>query len=310
MTQLFLLTVFGLYSHFRAFGQVRIVFRMDDVLLQQQPLVDTVLRIFEKNRYKLNVGVIPVYEGKKLTAPEKLALLKSGITDGIFEIHQHGYAHLKGKTDEFSDLSLEEQQSRILDGKKWLEKNLNIAVQGFSPPWNSHNELTLTALEKTGFRVVSANIFAPVANRKVSYLPVTLSDWTRLNDIIQREKSTAYSVIVMMHASDFTAEGRLAQLDSTLKMLTETGFNGHHFSRLEGLPEFNRETIILYQSPLMRYSRKLGFTLTNEEILQPAGQLKKWKWLQQGLGAVFILISLVSIVKLIKWFKGKIPVLP
>ena len=277
---------------------LRVIFRLDDVLLSDQPIVDSIICIFNEKKVGLNVGIIPFYREHQgvSVSHHKLKLLKSLSQTGIIEIHQHGVYHLKNGADEFSGDNEEIQLKKISAGKHFLDSVLKLNITVFSPAWNSYNMQTPEVLKKAGFLAVSANVFAPVKDVGLSYIPVTVNNISDLMAAYESGKYQPGTICVMLHATDFADPEGLAKLRVILDQWVLTGGKGHLFSQVAGGNDYDFKQMRRYQIPLLRYGRKIGMNFYNDNIYAPQS-LIKWLWIQWLLllAGVLLLITTVKI---------------
>lgn len=276
---------------------LRVIFRLDDVLLSDQPIADSIICIFNEKKVGLNVGIIPFYRENHgvSVSKHKLKLLKSLSETGIIEIHQHGVYHLKNGADEFSGDNEEIQLKKISAGKHFLDSVLKLNIAVFSPAWNSYNMQTPAVLKKAGFLAVSANVFAPVKDVGLSYIPVTVNNIRDLMAVYKSVRNQPGTICVMMHATDFADPKGLAKLRVILDQWVLTGGKGRLFSQVAGGNDYDFDQMRRYQIPLLRYGRKLGMNLYYDNLYAPQS-LIKWLWIQwllvlAGALAVFFLLK-------------------
>lgn len=117
------------------------------------------------------IGVIPEYEGQRLSA-DVVPFLEALETNG-WEIAQHGYTHenigrgrasqeflgplgqeLYDERAEFAGLPYEEQKYRIGAGKDILEEH-GFKPTTFIPPWHEYDRNTARALSTHGFTALN-----------------------------------------------------------------------------------------------------------------------------------------------------------
>lgn len=146
---------------------MRIYHRIDDIREYSDELKN-ILDFFEKNTKEFILAAIPLNFAEQYI--EVIGKYKH------CEVYQHGYDHFnrvpKGWCDEFPDtMSLKERKNIISDGKKELERKLNIHIKGYVPPWNNTGEKTMEILEELGFEVYSAqenNTHCYLTNKDIS----------------------------------------------------------------------------------------------------------------------------------------------
>jgi len=175
--------------------KARYLFRMDDIT----PTMDwerfwALLRLFQRNRVKPLLGIVPDNRDKKLDRQrpepkfwETMSLL---VERGLVEIAQHGYQHILTRTSEnallkynesrrverseFAGYSHQEQLDRIMKGREIL-KARGLATDYWFAPNHSFDLTTLNALKTVGFTAVSDGIaLLPYRYRGLIFIPQQL----------------------------------------------------------------------------------------------------------------------------------------
>ena len=125
-----------------------VVFRLDDVQDPWLPDVQvTVMDQFvQKNQY-LSVGPIVSDFGAN---PTVVNTVIAGYDSGLFEIFVHGWTH-----EDHTTFDLAKQTSTLQDSRDKLQ-TIGTPSTVFIPPFNAFNEDTLTAMQSTGFEILSA----------------------------------------------------------------------------------------------------------------------------------------------------------
>lgn len=203
---------------------LRVLLRYDDVSTNSNTNFEKALfSMLETSNRQVLIGVIP-FAGKSVeenmslnSSPndtlgqEKTDLLRELSNKGVIEIAMHGYNHRRyeGKTD-ISGLPEEKQYDLLVQGKKFLERVVDKRIDFFIPSWNKYDLSTVSALERAGFKVLSASV-SSVVNREsnLSLLPGTTYP-ADLRDKIERALRRDVSdglVVVTMHAYDFRESG-------------------------------------------------------------------------------------------------------
>lgn len=202
--------------------QITVVFRFDDYSSRSSTdfevkLIDT----FKKYNIHCTFGVIP-YIVSDVHDPRpqdvvplnqmKTTILKNAIEAGILEVALHGYSHQTireigdGWYTEFFGLDYNSQVEKIAKGKIYLGEILGTRIVTFIPPWNSYDFNTIHAIEKLGFKSISADKYGDASESSpIKFLPAT-SDLLHLRDAIKsaRRISSIYSIIVVLfHVYDF-----------------------------------------------------------------------------------------------------------
>jgi peptidoglycan/xylan/chitin deacetylase (PgdA/CDA1 family) len=199
---------------------VNVIFRYDDY--SANSVTDAELKImeaFRKHGISITFGVIPF----KVTGdPEdpsprdlipidsvKADILRTGYEEGILDISMHGYSHQTNSQaylSEFANLDYKGQVKKLSDGKEYLENITGARVTTFLPPWNTYDLNTLSALEETGFIILSANKKGlAVEGSNLQYLPVSCG-MTELQDAVKAARKSSDDqplVVALLHDYDF-----------------------------------------------------------------------------------------------------------
>jgi predicted deacetylase len=173
----------------------RYLFRMDDIT----PTMDwgrfwAILRLFQRNRVKPLLGVVPDNQDRTLNLqkpdPHFWETMRLLVERDLVEIAQHGYQHILARTSEtallkhthgrkverseFAGYSFQEQLERILKGKEILKEN-GLATDYWFAPNHSFDLTTLSALKTAGFTGVSDGIaLTPYRFRGLIFIPQQL----------------------------------------------------------------------------------------------------------------------------------------
>jgi len=175
--------------------KARYLFRMDDIT----PTMDwerfwALLRLFQRNRVKPLLGIVPDNKDKKLDRQrpepqfwETMCLL---VERNLVEVAQHGYQHILTRTaenallkhnesrrverSEFAGYSPQEQLDRIMKGQEIL-KGRGLKTDYWFAPNHSFDLTTLNALQTAGFTAVSDGIaLLPYKYRGLIFIPQQL----------------------------------------------------------------------------------------------------------------------------------------
>ncbi len=175
--------------------KARYLFRMDDIT----PTMDwgrfwALLRLFQRNRVKPLLGIVPDNQDKKLIRqkpePHFWDTIRLLAEHDLVEIAQHGYQHTLARTSdraplvsthgkrversEFAGYSHHEQLDRITKGREIL-KEQGLATDYWFSPNHSFDLTTLNALKVTGFTAVSDGIaLLPYKFRGLIFIPQQL----------------------------------------------------------------------------------------------------------------------------------------
>ncbi len=199
---------------------VNVIFRYDDY--SANSVTDAELKImeaFRKHGIPITFGVIPfkVSGDPEDPSPQDLIpldsvkgdILRTGYEEGILEISMHGYSHQTNSPDylsEFANLDYHGQIQKLSEGKKYLEDITGARVRTFLPPWNTYDLNTLSALEETGFTILSANKKGlAVKSSNLQYLPISC-ELPELRDAVKAARNSSDDqplVVALLHDYDF-----------------------------------------------------------------------------------------------------------
>jgi predicted deacetylase len=175
--------------------KARYLFRMDDIT----PTMDwerfwSLLRLFQRNRVKPLLGIVPDNKDKKLDRqkpePRFWDTMRLLVERDLVEIAQHGYQHILARTSEsallktshgrrverseFAGYSYQEQLERIHKGREILTQQGLVTDYWFAPN-HSFDLTTLNALKTAGFTAVSDGIaLLPYTYRGLIFIPQQL----------------------------------------------------------------------------------------------------------------------------------------
>lgn len=143
----------------------------------------------EKLGIGIMVGVIPfpdlsystIDPNKGVPPPrltdEKLSLLREKLEHGVIEVAVHGFSHTNNShTDiqsEFAGLPQNIQTRLLAAAKQSLETALGHQVRIFVPPFNQYDDATIEALDKNGYKMLSAGMVASprIEKHGLAYIP-------------------------------------------------------------------------------------------------------------------------------------------
>ena len=145
----------------------------------------------------------------------KRELIDSYHRQGIVSYALHGYSHTNNLSDEFSSasgrqsefavLSPQRQENLLRIGKAVLEAQLSTPFDIFIPPYNSYDQNTLTALRRTGFKLLSASLHSDIVSEGLSFLPAPTLYPQELREVtlkaVSRQETGA--LMVTLHPYDF-----------------------------------------------------------------------------------------------------------
>jgi peptidoglycan/xylan/chitin deacetylase (PgdA/CDA1 family) len=164
---------------------IRIALRYDDCsALSPGDLEDRILAACARARVPVTFGVSPDHESTAGHEPvaggtfplpaDRLARLSAAARTGLLEIALHGCNHrsrVRETKSEFAGVDAEVQDSLVSRGLSLL-KPLESAPRTFIPPWNAYDGATLAALERHGFKILSA---APGGPWRIGWRPATIA---------------------------------------------------------------------------------------------------------------------------------------
>ena len=200
--------------------QVNVVFRYDDYAANSVTEAEIqILEAFRNHGIPITFGVIPFKVSGDVEDPSpreflpldsvKGEILRKGYDEGILEVSMHGYSHQTNSNEylsEFAHLDMEEQVRRLVSGKKYLQELTGAPVTTFLPPWNTYDLNTLSALEESGFTILSANKKGlAVKGSNLHYLPVSC-DLPELKDAVSAARKSSDKqplVVALLHDYDF-----------------------------------------------------------------------------------------------------------
>ncbi len=205
-------------------GKQTIVFlRFDDVsgrssTALEQKLIDE----FRNHHFSCTFAVIPFVCDRDYTDTARQGLIafpswKAGILGeavrtGTIEVALHGYSHQsirkrkEGEVTEFSGIGYEKQELKLMKGKGFLETILQTKITTFVPPFNSYDLNTVRAMERLGFRCISASRDgAADGSSSLQYLPITCDLQTVREAVASAASLTDVQPVigVMFHEYDF-----------------------------------------------------------------------------------------------------------
>lgn len=199
---------------------ITVVFRFDDYSSRSSTDIEIkLIDAFQKYNACCTFGVIPfVCTGDVHDAhPQdvvpltsmKADILKNAIKAGVLEVALHGYSHQTNRERrfaEFSGLDYNDQVEKIAMGKNYLEEILGTQVTTFIPPWNAYDLNTIHALEKLGFKSISASECGDTkGSSPLKFLPATFN-LLRLRDAVKLAKhipDVQPVIVVLFHQYDF-----------------------------------------------------------------------------------------------------------
>jgi len=135
---------------------MNLIFRVDDIYLNNIHFENDLLSIFHRHKIKLVLGIIPFDANDKPFEEELDSSISNLIHTNNFEIALHGYKHVKTNIwGEFYGVDEKIQEFMLKGGKEHLEVLTNKEITTFIPPWNALDTNTCKVLKKYNFKVVS-----------------------------------------------------------------------------------------------------------------------------------------------------------
>ena len=205
-------------------NQVYLICRFDDYGIDDFRMYDPMFKIFDKNRIPLVVGVVPFHYDMKVDSivnldSTKIFFLKKYLSSNNIEIAQHGYAHINNYEtkihSEFYDVDYAKQLDQIKRGKLLLQKQFNVDIDTFIPPWNSYDSNTVKVLENLEFKNLSAATYGKIqaVPDKINYIPYTAlpTEMDKIKSIINmlgtQNDGKAFLIVILMHTDNFINSG-------------------------------------------------------------------------------------------------------
>lgn len=135
---------------------MNLIFRVDDIYLNNTRFEKDLLETFDKHKVKLVLGVIPFDANDTPFEKELDSSISNLIQTKNFEIALHGFKHIKTNLwGEFYGVDEKIQEFMLKGGKDHLEVLTNKDIITFIPPWNALDTNTCKILKKFNFKVVS-----------------------------------------------------------------------------------------------------------------------------------------------------------
>jgi len=205
---------------------IHIALRLDDPSsTSNHNLEQGILSVLGELQIPATFAVVPYSQTEQGLQPltgEQVPHLIEAYTTGLIEIAQHGYAHERltpsgpGSPSEFCRVPMAEQVHRIDAGRKQLAAIFGLEVQGFIPPYNTYDAVTVDLLADRGYAYLSGSLSTP-PNQAPAFrlIPRTthISTLRQAYSEAHRRPYLATTIIVIMHHYDFqeahSASGKL-----------------------------------------------------------------------------------------------------
>ncbi len=196
---------------------IRIAFRFDDPSpVSKRHVEERLFDIFFSRRIPLTCAVIPARmrgDEQIVFTRERAGLLREAVATGLLDVALHGFLHRNsglaspsGSLSEFSGVPARQQAEWIATGRALLEDVLDAPIEGFIPPWNSHDVNTVRAIEAQNFAYLSAGLDRPPPRSpSLRILPATCV-LGYVENSIRRAKKFARQhpwIVVTIHHYDF-----------------------------------------------------------------------------------------------------------
>lgn len=197
---------------------IDICFRFDDPSeVSDYQLEVRILSLFAKYQTPVCLAVVPfkVKEGTAFPLSEgRVRDMQKGVDSGIVEIAQHGHSHVNEKrmvgmtASEFAGVGFREQREKICEGRRHLSSLFGSPIEGFVPPYNTYDSVTMDVLKDNEFQYISAGWESPdswVRQNAVTILPrtCTLRNVGKALDEGLRYRKLRPAVVVVLHHDDF-----------------------------------------------------------------------------------------------------------
>jgi len=303
-----------------------VFFRYDDYSSLSHPEVDRgLIDIFSRHNLACTFAVVPavtsIYpwvqgdDGVELPLQQdKIDELRAAVQCGAVDVALHGWRHLANAfakhpdPSEFKGLSVDEQLAILQRGCDTLEVAVGVRPTVFVPPWNSYDENTLIALERTGFVGISANRYSPYplqsSNLKLAPMTVELNGMRAAVEAARGNWSEEPIIGVMMHPYDFSESGddraklSLAEFEQLLVWLkAQTDVKVLPISQLFASAPVDRERFIANAPSSLEQAYPAWMARTySDPVYHSAARALRKRWFADALFASVIgLIVLLGV---------------
>lgn len=199
----------------------KIILRYDDYSATSNGDIER--QLFEavaERDIKLIVSIVPFVAGMEWQlrgpipllplSPEKVALFKE--FSAYLEPVLHGYSHqtvsrYSGLSEFNHAIPSNIQVARLQDGKAYLEDILGVRITTFVPPWNAYTDITLDALKKTGFEMVSGDALFGALCANLAFIPSTCLLSEIPASLAAAREDAGALIAVLFHEYDFIESG-------------------------------------------------------------------------------------------------------
>jgi peptidoglycan/xylan/chitin deacetylase (PgdA/CDA1 family) len=125
-----------------------LIFRLDDVGYGSIRALIAIMDVFLVKNHTLSLGLVMNRVDKERSLVEKITY---GKNLGLFELVLHGWDHV-----DYAKLHNKEQQDSLYKSSKKMRNLFGLSPKTFIPPYNSFNDCTLQAMNKSGIRIISS----------------------------------------------------------------------------------------------------------------------------------------------------------
>lgn len=231
---------------------MKIVFRVDDIYLDNSKFENELLEVFHKNNVPITLGVIPFDKNGKPLVSELDKNIACKLKTQNFKVALHGYSHNRvTKKGEFEEVEFNTQLKWIQHGKDYLTRLTGCNIDTFIPPWNAFDLNTLVALKENAIKFVSAG-------------QIPCKDQEKFNDV----QVIPYSVehLYFLKSWSFKYLDFMSRLGFFKNIVIVVLFHPYNFTDWSGNPYFKGE--------------KVKFNTTVDELNKMLGRIKSKSYLQ------------------------------
>ena len=131
-----------------------VIFRMDDAEKGvYENTVKQIIKLFEKNKVPLDVGVVPFAKGRD---SYDMPYLKQYLDARVISISVHGFEHVPMEFDTAqSGKNYRELTANLVKAREGLKKFYGIAPAAFTVPYDFLSKDGYRAIQDAGFKIIS-----------------------------------------------------------------------------------------------------------------------------------------------------------
>lgn len=131
-----------------------VIFRMDDAEKGvHEKVVAQIIKLFEKNKVPLDVGVVPHAKGHDTY---DMPFLKQYLDAGVISISVHGFEHVPMEFDTTqSGKSYRELTTKLIKAREGFKKFYGITPAAFTVPYDFLSKEGYRAIQDAGFKIIS-----------------------------------------------------------------------------------------------------------------------------------------------------------